>query len=221
MKQFDKWFFPEHEAHLPEWMARVNDRRDGRLIYQGSKYRAAKKYLKNKRLALDIGGHVGLWSFQMAHDFESVIAFEAMPAHAACFYKNLEGFDNVTLINKAVGAGPGRVRMETRTKGSSGDTGVSVSGGGEPVDMVPIDSYGYDDVDFIKCDLEGYEVFAMRGAADTISRCRPVIVVEQKPHTGGPKRYGISDTAAVEFLETLDYKCAQVISGDYIMVPKE
>lgn len=50
-------------------------------------------------------------------------------------------------------------------------TGISVS-------AVTLDSYEFQKVDFIKWDLEGYEVKAMRGARDTITRCRPVMMIE-------------------------------------------
>jgi FkbM family methyltransferase len=219
MIEWGGWYFPDGEEHLQDWMWRVKQKRHGRLSYQLSKYLFAMKSVRGRRVAVDIGGHIGLWSYQMAHDFESVHAFEAMPAHCECYRKNMANFDNVTLHEIAIGAEPGNVQMQTRTANSSGDTGVAVDGVGVTVPMATLDSFELTDVDFIKCDLEGYELFAMQGARETILANWPIIIVEQKPHTGGPKRYGISDTAAVEFLETLGYRCIKVISGDYAMVP--
>jgi hypothetical protein len=70
-------------------------------------------------------------------------------------------------------------------------------------------------VDLIKCDNEGYELFVMRGAVDTLRRCRPVVIVEQKPGHG--KAFGLDDDAAVRFLEKQGMRVKRVMSGDYVM----
>ena len=46
------------------------------------------------------------------------------------------------------------------------------------VPLRSIDSYGFDDVDFIKIDVEGAELGVLKGAKDTIARCRPMIQME-------------------------------------------
>lgn len=47
-----------------------------------------------------------------------------------------------------------------------------------PVTMRTIDSYEFDDVDFIKIDVEGAELGVLKGAKDTIARCRPMVQME-------------------------------------------
>jgi ribulose 1,5-bisphosphate carboxylase large subunit-like protein len=84
--------------------------------------------------------------------------------------------------------------------------------------MRMLDSYGLSAVDFIKLDCEGYELFALRGAEETIKRWMPVITVEQKPGHG--QQFGLGDTDAVRWLLKRGYKLAQELGGDYIMVPK-
>jgi hypothetical protein len=41
-----------------------------------------------------------------------------------------------------------------------------------------LDSLGLTDVSFMKIDIEGYEYYALLGAVDTITACRPVILYE-------------------------------------------
>lgn len=220
MKRFDEWWFPDHEEHLPEWLGTVGDRQHGRLIYQGHKYRAAMKYVRpDPRRAIDVGAHVGLWSFQMAWDFQDIDGFEPMPDHRECWYENVPGCGpaNKGVHPYALGAEPGTVHVRTRTANSSGDTGVEPDGEGLAVDQRTLDSFGFDDVDLIKIDCEGYELFVCQGARETITRCRPVIIVEQKPETGGPERYGIGETDAVTFLEGLGMTRRECIQGDYIL----
>lgn len=220
MKRFDEWWFPDHEEHLQEWLGTVGDREHGRLIYQGHKYRAAMKYVRpQRRVAIDVGAHVGLWSFQMAHDFTDVEAFEPMPAHRECWGKNIpgQGRSNKCLRPYALGAESATVHIRTRTANSSGDTGVEPDGEGLAVEQRTLDSFGFDDVDLIKIDCEGYELFVCQGARETLLRCRPTVIVEQKPETGGPERYGIGETDAVTYFEGLGAKRREGIQGDYIL----
>lgn len=220
MKKFDNWYFPDHEEHLPEWMTTVGDRRHGRLTYQAHKYDAAMRHVPvdRRRRAVDIGAHVGLWSWLMAFDFQHVNAFEPMPKHRACWKRNVaEDHKNVFLNNYALGAEECTVSVRTRTANSSGDTGVEPSGEGLKVQQKMLDQYAYDDVDFVKIDCEGYELFVCKGARDTLLRCKPVVIVEQKPETGGPERYGIGTTDAVKYLESLGAVKREGIQGDYVM----
>ena len=84
--------------------------------------------------------------------------------------------------------------------------------------MRPLDSFKFSDVDFIKIDCEGYEHRVVRGAVETIKRCTPVIIVEQKAHKL-QQNYGTKGVPAVDFLLALGYVTKKVMSGDYIMVP--
>lgn len=220
MKKFDEWWMPDHEQHLQEWMNTVGDRQHGRLIYQGHKYRSAMQYVRPEpRRAIDVGAHVGLWSFQMAHDFTDVEAFEPMPAHRECWERNLrhETRWHAALHPYALGAEPATVHIRTRTANSSGDTGVEPDGTGVEVEQRTLDSFGFTEVDLIKIDCEGYELFVCQGARETLLRCKPVVIVEQKPETGGPERYGIGETDAVTYLESLGAVKREGIQGDYIL----
>jgi FkbM family methyltransferase len=215
LKAWRGWKFPDSEHHLIEWMTRVNDVRRGRPTYQAHKYDAALSHTPQRRVAIDIGANIGLWSWLMANDFTTLHAFEPVAAYRACWAQNV--VDGV-LHPMALGERAGTVSMVCMTPGSCGDTTVNVAQVGDDVGSAEIntlDSFGFEEVDLIKCDNEGYELFVMRGAEETIKRCRPTIIVEQKPGHG--KTFGLSDTAAVEFLQTLGMQVRQVISGDYIL----
>jgi hypothetical protein len=81
--------------------------------------------------------------------------------------------------------------------------------------MKTLDSFNLNDVDLIKIDCEGYELFVIQGGIETIKRCRPAIIVEQKPGHG--EAYGLSDTEAVSFLKDMGYKLVKEMAGDYIL----
>ncbi len=217
MKQFQGVWFPDHETHLQDWMAKAGEIVDGRGTYQIKKLRTAVGLCKQRRVAVDVGGHVGLWSMQLMKMFERVHAFEPVVAHRECFVKNvieyaIAGQDPI-LHEVALGEKEGSVSIHT-TNTSSGDSWVKGEG---DIPMITLDSLALDEVDFMKLDCEGYELFALRGAADTIARCRPVIIVEQKP--GRAQKFNLPETGAVTFLQDLGYKLVKEMSGDYLMVP--
>lgn len=72
-----------------------------------------------------------------------------------------------------------------------------------------IDSYNFDDVDAIKIDVEGSELFVMEGALETIKRCRPAIQVEIVPKQC--KQYGYDPQALYDFFKDLDYVCVSAV----------
>ena len=202
-------------------MLAKGDQCGARLLYQGDKYRAALKHTGVKRrVAIDVGAHVGLWSWLMAKDFSDVMAFEPMPEHAECWRLNMMD-SKACLIQTALGRENGRVNMITRTPGSSGDTNIAVAADGPqrtPDAMITtLDSYHLDYVDFIKADCEGFELFVMQGAEETLKRCRPCVIVEQKGKPGMSDRYGLGPTEAVEYLQSLGAVLRNTIMGDYIL----
>jgi FkbM family methyltransferase len=155
----------------------------------------------------------------MAKVFESVHAFEPVADHRACFAVNVTA-PNVTMHACALGEKNGSVSMKTAPT-SSGDSFVSghsmlaeVAGPGD-IPMKRLDEFNLQDVDFIKLDCEGYELFSLRGGEETLKRCRPCVIVEQKP--GRAQKFGLPETGAVAYLQSLGAVLRQEISGDYFL----
>ncbi|MCC8946001.1 FkbM family methyltransferase [Bradyrhizobium sp. Arg62] len=211
MQQFDGWHLPDGETHLVEWMTKVGKIVNGRYSYQYSKLEAALPLVKNWRCAIDVGGHVGLWTFHLAGMFQTVEAFEPVAAHRECFAKNITS-PNVSLHACALGAREGTVFLHTGPS-SSGDTYIS-DAGEHAAPMKVMDDFGFTDVDFIKLDCEGYELFALRGGENTIREQKPCIIVEQKPGKG--RQFGLGDQDAVTLLKSWGAEVVKEISGDFI-----
>jgi FkbM family methyltransferase len=216
VKFVDGWYFPDGEAHLPGWMAnpKVRMMLNGRPAYQGQKQEAVLALCEQRRNAVDVGGHVGLWSFNLAHWFKQVHAFEPVAAHRECFAKNvLASVSNVTLIGCALGDRDSMVSIRTEPT-SSGDSRVDGAG---DIPMRRLDSFGLTDVDLLKIDVEGFELFVLRGAEEILARNKPVVIVEQKP--GHAQKFGLGERDAVPYLESMGYRVAREMAGDFICVP--
>lgn len=214
LKLWNGWWLPAGETHLTAWMQKMNQRdAQGRICYQKHKLDAALTLVKDFTRAIDVGAHCGLWSRHLAERFDSVEAFEPVALHRLAFRLNVGEAHVWRLHECALGAAGGMVSMKT-DPASSGDTVVDGAG---DIPMRRLDDVLCDvgSVDFIKLDCEGYELHALRGGEELLKRCRPVICVEQKP--GKAQSFGLAQTGAVQYLESLGAKVRKEIGGDFLM----
>lgn len=209
MKNVGGVWLPDHEQHLVEWMVKRDQAVNGKLTYQYHKLQAALGWVQEWRTAVDVGAHCGLWSMHLVRLFAQLHAFEPVAGHRECFAKNVG--EGALLYAVALGEQTGKVGIHTSAQ-SSGDSWVD--GEGE-IPLRRLDEFDLQAVDFIKLDCEGYELFALRGAEDTLKRCRPCVIVEQKP--GRAQKFGLGETDAVAFLQGLGAKLRAEISGDFIL----
>jgi len=214
MRFIADWWFPSGERHIPAWMLKPknNLKINGRLSYQGEKQIKSVALCKRKGLALDVGGHVGLWSYNLSHAFDRVIAFEPVEDHRHCFARNMLGRENVELKPVALGKEPGKIAIFSEECNS----GYSYVSGPGDIPMITLDSLDLKDVDFLKIDCEGYEENVIRGGLETIKASKPVIIVEQKRDMA--EQLGLPTMGAVDLLKTLGYKVVEELAGDFIMV---
>jgi FkbM family methyltransferase len=165
---------------------------------------------------LDIGAYTGLYSIAAALRGCDVVAFEPMPFNADRLLDNalLNQVDHrIDLKRVAVSNLVGRtlISYKKSVAYTSGASLVKRSGDMLPVDLVTIDSFGYNQVTAIKIDVERAEPLVLQGALDTIARCRPVILIEV-----------LSDELKKEVRALLpDYRVAeQTDTRNWVMVPK-
>lgn len=211
--RFDEWILPNGETHLQGWMNKVNNRIEGRLTYQYHKYEAALNLCKSRHVAIDVGAHVGLFSYWMARDFESVEAFEPVAHHRDCFSINvLAHRSNVNLHACALGNREALVSIRTEPT-SSGDSRIAGPG---DIPQHTLDSFALANASLLKIDCEGTELFVLRGAEELLARQKPVVIVEQKP--GHAQKYGLGEKDAVPYLESLGYRLVREMAGDFLFV---
>jgi hypothetical protein len=102
------------------------------------------------------------------------------------------------------------------TEGNTGHTHIDPAtlGTGE-TQVYRLDDLDLDEVDYIKMDCEGYEYRILQGAEATIKRCRPIVVVEQKPHDAYSSQYG--QHAAIELMQSWGMVRLDQVKDDWIM----
>ena len=81
--------------------------------------------------------------------------------------------------------------------------------------MITLDSLNFSEVDFIKLDVEGYELDVIKGGINTLRDNDPVIIVEQKEKYVIPEE---GPQAALKFLmKELNYKVIDRVVDDWIL----
>lgn len=211
-------WLPAGEEHFVEMMTlnRKNHREvEGKLTYQYRKLEAAMKRIppERRRVALDIGAHVGLWAMWLVKEFDRVECFEPVGQFADILPYNMRPAENYALHRCAVGDAPGFVAL-TINPAITGNTHVLP---GRPGDtpVRTIDSFGFTNVDFIKIDVEGFELRVVQGARETLLRERPYMVLEQKGNDA--KLMGEKRNAALEWCKSLGMKPEYEIGDDWFL----
>ena len=132
---------------------------------------AALEYIKQWRVCLDIGSNIGQWTRPLCKKFESVVCFEPNPNFRECFNKNIK--DNNVILWPV-----GLSDKEHKAKQDFNSTVLRNEDG--DIDCRTLDSFGLTNVDFVKIDVDGFEVPLLNGARETLTKNNPVINIEMK-----------------------------------------
>jgi FkbM family methyltransferase len=225
-KLIEGWWIPKSDTHMQEIIHLIRKKKakrnrekfnsEGHLQYQYRKLVKAMEFvpLNRRRIALDIGAHIGFWGRHLTRHFGYVHAFEPCEHLSRLWEYNVPG-KNWTMYGCALGNKKCRATMKLGALGLSGSNHVFLDKAGDTL-VERLDDFKLTEVDFIKIDVEGYEYEVVKGGYETIMSNKPVIVVEQKGQDS--KWYRKDKDEASKFLLDLGYKVKAIESGDFIMV---
>ena len=182
--------------------------------------------------ALDIGANFGLYAYHMSRAVGpsgKVFSFEPIPFTARTFRLIQQGLrfgGNVELVNKGCGEKPGRVSFTVPVLGTGAISAGQVhmgrnddrtgkekytSGASKQVDceVIALDEFlgsqsRSGEVTLLKCDIEGADLFAMRGARKLLEKDRPTVIIEITPWF--LEGFGLSVADVTSFFSGLGYR---------------
>jgi FkbM family methyltransferase len=163
----DQWMWPEgddklvcifeHVADIDDWIGLV----------------------ENTGSCVQAGGATGVFPLRLADFFNCVHSFEAQPENFRCLEENTGG--RVKTYHNALGYERRKVSIHSSI-GERRNYGAGyIVNDPQGVEVVRIDDLNLTDCGLILLDIEGAELEALKGAAETIERCRPLVIVEDKP----------------------------------------
>lgn len=208
------WWFPDYDTHFAEMLAKNVNKGNG-AVYQKPQRDVSIKWTPQRRVALDIGANVGLWSRDLAQIFDQVIAFEPIEEFRQCFQKNVD-MSRVVLCEYALGNQDTMIDMIV-TQGNTGHSHVDLESIGQGhIEMRRLDSVEFECIDYIKIDCEGFELQILQGARETLLKHQPIVVIEQKLH----QEMGLTDANKLEardFLLSLGAMQLAQVGSEHVM----
>lgn len=216
MKIINGWHLPELDSLISK-QARHHTHPD--TDYQQEVLDAALVLVRNWRLALDIGGNVGLHTVRLAQKFDKVIAFEPSSINYECLQANTQQFANIELRQQALGEQPTTLCLELPEGMANCGAfsfkdfqNLSVAKHQEMVTVIPLDDLDLAP-DMIKIDTQGFERQVLMGARRTLAQYQPVIIVEVA------KKGPVAEL--MEILAPLNYEIAYVTNKDKVFAVKK
>ncbi len=128
------------------------------------------------------GANVGAYALKFSQAFKQVYAFEPDRCNFKCLSLNTLHVHNIYPMFAALGAHSGTIHMHNPEPANCGTAAVSPVTHKGHIPMIQIDHLNLQHVSCVHLDLEGYELLALQGAQKTISRCKPLVVVEWLNH---------------------------------------
>lgn len=219
--------------------------------YHGAAESFLRPLIPADGVVIDVGAHSGQFAklFAALAPQGHVYAFEPSPYALSILkptlrYKNLR---NITLVEAGLSSKEGQetLHIPIKKRGTLG-FGLAHLGADESgravqsytINLITLDQFArahnLTRLDFLKADIEGWELELLKGAEETIKRLRPAMLLEITPHQIA--RAGAVPADIFDFLKPLGYTAyftdehagyqvwpapAFDRTGDYVFVPNE
>ena len=180
------------------------------------------KILHDPRVIIDIGANYGPYSFFLSKLYPKarIFAFEPATRSYSILKKIIKRFNlaNVISVKKGLGAKEERkeivmpLQYTILAYVSDKNAKKSDKDSTEEIEITTLDNFVKRNkikrIDFIKCDVEGFELEVFKGAKKTIQKFKPIILVEiEERHT---QKYEINPQQVYNFFRKLGYNCYSV-----------
>lgn len=164
----------------------------------------------------DIGGNYGWYALHVAKHFPDAViySFEPIPSTYQHLNENIElnKISNIQTFNFGLSDQKGNFKFYFDPALSVNASLTNVSGNAN-IEEITCEVRTLDDfcntkkveIDFIKCDVEGAELLALKGGLDSIKKHRPIIFAEMLRKWTAKFNYHPNDI--IRLLVDLNYKC--------------
>ncbi len=182
----------------------------------------------------DVGAFHGLLTMFFASRAKTVVCFEPNTQNRNRLMENLKlnGIKNVEVRGTGVGSRhetlkmvgsplmPGFASVNGKTVEELLHAGLETVA--EEISLITLDEEipkaGLPAPDFIKIDIEGWEIEALRGACSTLALHRPALFLEMHGETVGEKKRKVAEI--VSFLAGVGYRNIRHIETDTMITPE-
>lgn len=156
-------------------------------------------FLKNTKTMIQAGGNCGITLLPFIDIFEKIYTFEPDPINFACLCLNVTA-DNVYKTQACLGETHKLINLGY-VGSDCGSAHINSAGN---IPTFKVDDLNLNECDLIMLDVEGYELYALMGAEQTILKYKPLICVEV--YNDWMNRYNYSYPDLVNYLSKFGYK---------------
>jgi FkbM family methyltransferase len=180
---------------------------------------AVLRLVPERHVAVQAGGNLGVFPRYLSERFSVTYTFEPAPDAFRMMLQNAPA-ENIVAFQAALGAEPAlvglsRVRRDGKPDAHEGITYVTGKG---TIHTLTIDTLALDVCDLVYLDIEGSELAAIKGAEQTLTRCRPVVALEVNKNL---QYVGVTEADIYAFMALMGYRHALTVGSDRAFVPVE
>lgn len=187
---FDGWWQPSPRSSVIDRYQRAGEATLPEVIER----------CRGRSLVVQAGGHLGTFARMLAGHFDKVLTFEPDPVNWACLQRNVANDARIIASDRAL-SDREELAPWGHSDSNSGKNKIS-QGSGHLVRTVTIDGLDLPACSAIVLDVEGYELPALRGAANTIAEHSPVVLFEDIGHG---RKYGFARDGVQQWLSQRGY----------------
>ncbi|TDA69577.1 FkbM family methyltransferase [Sulfuricurvum sp. IAE1] len=185
--------------------------------FETAQIKLLEKNFHDGDIFVDIGANFGLYSIFVEKKFpnSSIHAFEPVPETFTILQKNIAhnlcshiAINNIGLSNK------NDILKFTCDKYAGNHIVLDPTDQDDTVsiNVITLDEYAEKNnlskIDFIKCDVEGAELFVLQGATKIITRDHPIILIEI--HNNWTQRFNYTTNDVINYLISFGYKMKMI-----------
>ena len=219
MKKLGEWYIPDFDNPT-----KLKFLADGHIQCRSALERAFG-YITSFRYAIDVGAWIGDSTCIIADKFEHVIAFEPVKDLSDCCRQNLieKKILNFTLHTYGLSNKSGKQILVNKGKSFSGfiptlkSTNLEQFKRSIEIETKTLDEFNFNNIDFIKIDVDSHEGYLLLGAKHFFQKNNPVIMIESKQRDQ-LKYQNLDMPNPIKFLLDLGYMIRETHGkADYIL----
>ena len=186
-------------------------------IYEWKDTPTVVSLARNSNIIFDIGGNIGQMALLFSKYAGKVYTFEPIPAVAERIEKNikLNHLESKIILSRvALTNFKGQIKfgLPPDSNRGTGSTVITESSKNNTIEVeaTTLDDFilqhGIQDIDLIKMDIEGAELFALKGMKSILSKTKkPIIILEMT--LAMMKQAGYGPNELMSFLQQYGYAC--------------
>jgi len=201
---FEGWYLPDGEKKFSAYLEAMKDG-EFPMQYQAPHRNLSLSHVTKFNTAIDVGACVGFWSKDLCRRFNKTICFEPYPKSADCLIKNLQEYKNYELFDVALSNQSGPSKLFVSEVGVGANSLYDPAMASNPsidIETKRLDDYGFANVDYIKIDVQFFELQVLQGAVETLKFNDPLVCIECARRTEEELEYVVH---IVKFMKDLGY----------------